>query len=488
MASELGFRATDAELESYARVMDADLAAYAQLDRLADFVPAPGYKRDMGYRPSAAQDPFNAWATMVEIAGAPSGKLHNKKIAIKDNIAVAGVPMRNGSSILENYVPDVDATVVTRVLDAGGTILGKTQCEYYCLSGGSHTSHQGPVQNPHKRGHTSGGSSSGSAVVIATGEVDVALGCDQGGSIRTPSSYCGIVGLKPTWGLVPYTGIMPIELTLDHVGPMTRTVSDNALALEVIAGFDGLDPRQTALAEAQPYTQSLTKGAQSVRVGVLTEGFEFPVSDPAVNATVMSAAKAFERAGASVTKVSIPLHSLGASIWGVIALEGAARQMMLDNGHGFNWKGLYVTNMIGAHAKWRERANELPHTIRYLILAGQHYLRASGGQTYAKAQNVGRQLGAAYDAALKNVDVLLMPTNPTVAPLLPGPDASVEQYLQRAWENMENTKPFDVTGHPALQIPCGSKDDLPIGMMLVGRRFEESTLYQVAHAFEQQLD
>ncbi len=163
-------------------------------------------------------------------------------MALKDNVALAGVPMMNGASTLEGFVPASDATIVTRMLDAGATILGKAVCEHFCLSGGSHTSDPGPVHNPHRIGYSAGGSSSGSGALVAAGEVDLAIGGDQGGSIRIPASYCGIVGMKPTHGLVPYTGVMPIETTIDHTGPMTASVGDNALLLEVLAGPDGLDP------------------------------------------------------------------------------------------------------------------------------------------------------------------------------------------------------------------------------------------------------
>src|SRR5437660_2419057 len=179
--------------------------------------------------------------------------------------------MMNGASTLEGYVPNVDATVAIRILDAGGTIVGKSHCEYFCLSGGSHTNATGPVHNPHKRGYSAGGSSSGSAVLVAKGEVDMAIGGDQGGSIRIPSSFCGIYGMKPTHGLVPYTGIMPIELTLDHAGPMTATVADNALLLEVLAGADGLDPRQYAPRTA-PYTEAPGRGVDGLRIGLLQVG------------------------------------------------------------------------------------------------------------------------------------------------------------------------------------------------------------------------
>ena len=157
------------------------------------------------------------------------------------------------------------------MLDAGGTIVGKVHCEYFCFSGGSHTSAAGPVQNPRKPGYSAGGSSSGSAAVVAAGEVDMAIGGDQGGSIRIPSAYCGVYGLKPTHGLVPYAGIFPIELTLDHTGPMTATVADNAVLLEVIAGSDGLDPRQMNVTTAA-YTNALTGDARGLKIAVVKEG------------------------------------------------------------------------------------------------------------------------------------------------------------------------------------------------------------------------
>jgi amidase len=174
-------------------------------------------------------------------------------------------------------VPEVDATVVTRILDAGGTIVGKTVCEDLCFSGGSHTSKPLPVRNPHRPTHSAGGSSSGSAVVLAAGEADMALGGDQGGSIRMPACWCGVYGLKPTHGLVPYTGVFPIELTLDHCGPMASNVEDVAVLLSAIAGPDGLDPRQIET-RTQDYEKAVQTAARGLRVAVVREGFERPDS------------------------------------------------------------------------------------------------------------------------------------------------------------------------------------------------------------------
>lgn len=488
VSESLSFSLSDEDLVDFIDCMHGSVEAFDLVDSHPDHLPEVKYPRTPGIRPSPEENPLNAWYVKSEIKGASRGKLIGKTVVVKDNVAIAGVPMMNGSSILDGYTPDVDATVVTRLLDAGATILGKSQCEYYCFSGGSHTSAQGPVQNPHKEGHMTGGSSTGSAALLAAGEVDLAIGGDQGGSIRTPSSYCGVVGFKPTWGLVPYTGAMPIELTLDHLGPMSRTVSDNALMMEVIAGYDGLDPRQSAMAKSKKYTQALAKDIKGLKVGLLKEGFGHDNSESDVEAIVRNSAATLADLGAVVEEVSVPMHKIAPKIWSVIATEGATQQMMKDNGHGFNWKGLYVTSMIDAHSAWRHRADELADTVKYTMLLGEYMIQAGRGRYYAKAQNLSRKLTAAYDEALQRFDLLVMPTTPLKAPPLPPKDAPRSLYFQRAWENMDNTFAFDVTGHPALQVPCGMSDGLPVGMMMVGKHHDETTLYQVAHAFEQSAD
>lgn len=488
IADLFGLSLNDDDLREFMAATPGSFDAYDTVDALPDFLPEVKYSRRSGYRPSSTENPFNAWYVKTEIRGAQNGKLAGKTVAIKDNIAVAGVPMMNGASTLEGYIPDADATVVTRLLDAGATVAGKTQCEYYCFSGGSHTGTQGPVHNPRKHGHSAGGSSSGSAAVLAAGEVDLALGGDQGGSIRTPAAYCGVVGLKPTWGLVPYTGAMPIELTLDHLGPMSRNVADNALMLEVIAGPDGLDPRQNAGVRALSYCDAIGGTIEGLRIGVVTEGFGLHNVDEGVDETVRAAARVFERLGAVVEEISVPWHLLGKSIWTVIATEGGTQQLMKGNGHGFNWKGMYLTSMVEAQAAWHGRADELADTVKYTMLLGEYMIRSGGGRYYAKAQNLARQLTGKYDAALQEYDLLLMPTTPLKAPPLPPADAPRSLVFQRAWENMDNTFPFDLTGHPCLQVPCGMVDGFPIGMQLIGRHYEEAALYKAAYAFEQDAD
>jgi len=488
VALELGFtNMSDGDLQLHLNMLEGGFQAYNLVDQMPDELPEVRYPRTPGRRPSAEENRYGAWYVKTTIEGAASGPLKGKKVAIKDNICVAGVPMTNGASTLEGYVPDVDATVVARILDAGGTIVGKTVCEHFCFSGGSHTSSSGPVHNPHRHGYSAGGSSSGSGAVVAAGEVPMAFGGDQGGSIRMPASFCGIYGMKPTHGLVPYSGIMPIELTIDHTGPMTATVEDNALLLEVLAGPDGLDPRQYG-AGSKPYREALGRGAGGLRIGVVQEGFGWPQSMAASDAVVREAADRFRGLGATVDDVSVPMHRLGSAIWLPVAAEGATVQMMHGNGFGFNWQGLYVTSLLDRHSSWRTRADELSDSLKNTMLIGHYMTTRYRGHYYAKAQNLVRRLRAAYDAMLAQYDLLLMPTLPMTATALPAPDAPVDEIIARAFEVLPNTAPFDCTHHPAMSLPCGMVDGLPVGLMLVGPMFGEETVYRAAAAFEGGLD
>jgi amidase len=487
IAVQCGLSLTDEDVASFRGLMQGSVEAYNMVGAMPDEVPPVKYPRTPGYRPSAEENPRNAWYRKSTVKGAPGGKLKGKTVALKDNIMLAGVPMMNGSATLEGYVPDFDATIVTRMLDAGADILGKVHCESFCISGGSHTNATGPVHNAHKMGYSAGGSSSGSAVTVALGEVDMAIGGDQGGSTRMPSSFCGTYGMKPTWGLVPYTGIMPIEIYVDHTGPITASVADNALLLEVLAGDDGYDPRIKA-PKVEEYTKALGDGAKGLKIGILKEGFEQAGAEPAVNESVREAAKHFRGLGASVEEVSIPMHLLGPAIWMPIGTEGMTQTMMFGDGYALSRSDLYSTSLMDFHRGWRRQADSLSETTKLLLLFGTYINNIFGPRYYGKALNISRRLTATYDKALKEYDLLLMPTTPMKATPLPPPNASREEYVARALEMISNTAPFDITHHPAMSLPCGTVEGLPVGLMLVGRHFEESTIYRAAHAFEQASD
>jgi amidase len=485
IAQHYGLHPKPEDLESFRVLAARLLASYDHVERLYQAsLPQPPQRPYQW--PAAGANDLGAWYVTTEITARREGPLAGRRVAVKDNIAVAGIPMMNGSRAIEGFVPRRDATVVTRLLDAGATIAGKAVCEDLCFSGGSHTSRTGPVHNPWDRSRTAGGSSSGSAALVAAGRADLALGGDQGGSIRIPSAFCGTVGHKPTHGLVPYTGAFPIENTLDHLGPITTTVRDAALMLGVLAGPDGLDPRQRAAAPLLDFSAALDAGVKGLRVGVLAEGFGFPgLSQPAVDERVMAAIDTLAGAGAKVSQVSIPWHRDAMYVWTVIATDGVVTQMVDGNGFGMNWPGRYDPDLLTHYARGRrEHADDLPETVKATMFAGRYAIDRYHGRYYAMARELARQLAAAYDAALAGTDVLVMPTLPIVATKIPPAGAPREESIARSTEMIVNTAPFDVSGHPATSVPAGLVDGLPTGMMIVGRHFDDATCLRAAQAFE----
>ena len=482
-----GLEASRSDLEVFRRYIEGEmLASFAALDGMADERPAVRYPRDRGQRPPVEQNRHGAWAWRCSIKGATGGLLAGKSVALKDNISVAGVPMASGSAVLDGYVPQIDATIVTRILDEGAEIAGKSMCEDLSLTGGSHTSKPWPVLNPYDPKLMAGGSSSGSAVLLAIGEVDMAIGGDQGGSIRLPASWCGVYGLKPTWGLVPYTGILPLDMTIDHAGPMARTVEDIATLLEVIAGRDGLDPRQDMArtpSDLPGYSRFHDVDPGKLRIGILREGFGWPSSEEDVDETVLSAAARFRALGATVEDVSVPMHRQADSIFGALVWEGIWSTLR-DGFTGHGWLGYYDTDVQRFFAEARRtRARELSPQAKVTLILG-HYLsdRYRSGY-YAKAQNLRRSARAAYDDALSRHDLLLMPTTSRKAmPFPSGKDTAA--YLTSGEGMGPNLSQFDLTGHPALSVPCGLSHGLPVGMMLVGRHFDETTVLGAARCYE----
>lgn len=481
----LGIGVSDVELEAYQPYLAEFVKLIDEVDRTT-IVPPVRYPRSPGYSPDPDENPLGAWYWKCEIRGAEKGPLAGRRVAIKDAICVAGVPMMNGSFLVEGYIPEIDATVVTRILEAGGEIAGKAVCEDLCLSGGSHTAATGLVRNPHDPTRGAGGSSSGSAALVAAGDCDMAIGGDQGGSVRIPSSMCGVYGLKPTYGLVPYTGAMPLDMTLDHLGPMARSASDVATLLDAIAGYDERDPRQRHV-EVKPYAAALDGGVAGLRVGVLKEGFGWPDSDPEYDAEVKAAAEAFEEMGATVESISIPWHRNVGGILMSILTEGLAALVFHGRGIGSNFKGWYgtsVAEMVGTNLR-AGRGFQLSHSVKLWALLGEHLRSTYHGRLYGKAQNLVPSVTAAYNRAFEDVDLLVMPTTQTAAPPLPPEYATIEETLDSAFRSFANTGQFDVTGHPAMNVPCGRLGNLPVGIMLVGPHWSDDLVLRAAHAFEQ---
>jgi amidase len=312
----------------------------------------------------------------------------------------------------------------------------------------------------------------------------MATGGDQAGSIRIPASHSGVVGIKPTWGLVPYTGIMGMDPTIDHAGPLTATTAENALFLEVMAGEDGYDSRQGGL-KLDHYTKALGQGIEGLKIAVVKEGFGQHDSHPDVDAAVRSAAQVFQRLGGQVSEVSIPWHPTGLAIWAAIAIEGTYHVMLQSAGVPRHIQGVYPVSLAARLASMRDRANDLPDTVKVGMLLGCYTDKFYQGYFYFKAQNLRRRLRAEYDRVLGEHDLLLMPTTRMMASPIPPPGAPFEAIMQHSWEQIGNTCPFNITHHPAISIPCGlGEGGRPIGLMLTGKHWQESTLYRAADAFE----
>jgi amidase len=495
IAQDYGIRLSTEDAATYRSLMRGSINSYRAVEAMPEPKLPVKYKRDAGYKPEPADNPLNGWMWRCEIEGAPEGILKGERIGLKDVVSVAGLPFTNGSRLLEGYVPDYDATIVTRILDAGGTIVGKTNTDDTSFSGTGHTCSHGPVSNPFKPDHNPGASSCGSAAVIGAGDVNMAIGGDQGGSIRIPASWSGCYGLKPTYGLVPYTGCGMIEQTMDHVGPMASSSKGIAKLLTAIAGTDPLDPRQRGVIPKDfefDYMASLDKPVKGLRIGIVKEGFGIdgtetgvPSSQPAVDARVRAAALQFRDLGAIVEDVSLPMHLSAYHVYTAIMLEGATDFMIKGMGVGSNWLGFYDTKLSEALARgMKSHPGEVPAQVMSVLLTGEYMRRRYFGRYYCKGQNLRRLVVDAYDAALASYDILVMPTTPIVATKRVGRDASIEETIGSSFNMLRNTCVADVTGHPSMSIPCGMSEGLPIGMMLTGRRLEDSTLIAASSAFE----
>ena len=498
VAKELGIHLAPDEAVMYRKYLmeqmgQLDTFVQARLEESKPPMVSPA--REPGYRPGPEEDPLNAWMWKCRIEGVAEGLVADKAVSYKDHIAVAGIPMSFGSFALEGFIPDFDATVVTRVLKEGGTIIGKNVMSG--LSGGfgigGGIGDYGRPLNPHNHDHVTGASSSGSAAAVAAREVDISFGGDQGGSIRTPAAFCGIIGHKPTFGLLSHFGIgFGSDQSIDYTGPMTRTVEDAAAALQATAGYDHYDPRQTRdVPNSIDVLGRLADGVSGLRIGVLEEGFED--AEVEVRDLVMAAVDVLAEAGAVVSKVSIPEHDTISAAQAALTGEGALAVFKTGFFGAFT-RTYYPASLIAAVNKmWASQADVLAPRGKLSLIAAELSRRNYHGRVYSKAQNVRPNYIKAYDAALANVDMLVMPTCIMTAPKNHTPGS----YLEAVEDNLastklsfsRNTQPFNYTGHPALALPVGkSSAGLPVSMQLVGRFFDDPLLMRAAYAYQQSTD
>ncbi|HEY4214992.1 MAG TPA: amidase [Steroidobacteraceae bacterium] len=452
-ASELCFLTLT---EAAAKVRSGELTATSLVQGCLDRIGLYGPKLDAFI--SVMKENALAQATQLDAeskAGRFRGPLHGVPIAIKDNIDTAGVRTTGGSAVFEDRVPEGDAPVVARLKAAGAVIIGKTNLQEFAMGGGE-TSFWGPARNPWNLAHNTGGSSSGSGAAVCSGLAYGALGTDTGGSVRMPASYCGIVGLKPTYGLVPIRGIIPLTLSLDHCGPMTRTVADTALMLGVMAGYDKLDITSVEHPK-EDYVAALSQPVSGLRLGI-PAGY-FDAVQPEVAQAVQAAIELLRHMTAGARDVSLPGITHLANLGGL--------------GETFAWHQQYFEH---AAAKYM-----LPERRRLETAAAT----PAKAVDYIRAKWELETLRRTIDDAFTDFDLVVLPTQRIVAPTL-------NELIARAHDSKpidplvtSNCQPFDVFGIPAVSIPCGfSTSGLPIGLMIAGPRFSEGKVLALAQAYE----
>lgn len=444
--------------------------------------------RGSGRPAEPSSDPYNAvvrWCSAKREDA--SGPLSGKRIGIKDSIGLAGVPCTGGSNILTDYVPEHDSSVVSRILAAGGEIVATLNMDYMAFSGGGESSAYGPTLCPFDTSRTAAGSSGGSGAALYYDDVDITLGCDQGGSIRAPAAWCGVIGLKPTYGLVPYTGILGIDHSIDHVGPMGRTAADVALLLQVVAGADGVDPRQPADVPVKDYIGAVEHASDrldGLRVGVLRQGFlPDQAIEPETDAAVRAVLDQLVDLGAVLSDVSVPEHLAYGGVAFSNFLEGMGA-LMAGGGNGFGWSGFYSAALSRAVVSGLRRNGDLMSPqFKLAMVYAEHMSRQHGAELYAKARNLHDPLRAAYDRALADVDVLVMPTTP-FRPFQLDESLTLSQRVMRGWAVLGNTVLTNITGHPAISLPAAESEGLPVGVMFIGKQFADDRLLALASTWE----
>jgi aspartyl-tRNA(Asn)/glutamyl-tRNA(Gln) amidotransferase subunit A len=428
----------------------------------------------------------NIFITEETIDGDDDGPLAGRTVAVKDNISTEGVRTTCGSAMLESYVPPYDATVVERLKAAGATIVGKTNMDEFGMGGTTETSAFGPTENPVDGERVPGGSSGGSAAAVAAGEADLALGTDTGGSVRNPAAFCGVVGIKPTYGLVSRYGLVAYANSLEQVGPIGSTVEDAAALLDVVAGADERDATtrfdQSAEMDGHPadaadYAAAADGDVDGLTVGVITDLLEG--ADERVVETFEAAVSDLEAQGADVVEVSLDSLEHAVQAYYVIATSEASSNLArydgvrygLSTGKEGNWNDVYADTReegFGAEVKRRILLGT------YALSAGYH------DKYYKKAQDARAWIKQDFDEAFAEADVLATPTMPVLPPKL-GESLSdpLQLYLMDA-----NTVPVNLANLPAISVPAGEAEGLPVGLQLVGPKFGEETMIRAASAVE----
>jgi aspartyl-tRNA(Asn)/glutamyl-tRNA(Gln) amidotransferase subunit A len=411
--------------------------------------------------------------------GEDPGPLAGVPVALKDNMCTKGIATTCSSKILDGWHPPYNATVVDRIVAAGGIVIGKTNLDEFAMGSSTENSAFGPTKNPHDPTKVPGGSSGGSAAAVAAGFAVLGIGSDTGGSIRQPAALCGVVGMKPTYGLVSRYGLIAFASSLDQIGPFATTVTDAALLLEVIAGHDPMD--STSIPDAAPrLVDQLSRGVEGLRVGIVTELMDGVDADVAER--VQQAADALGSAGAKVDTASVPAAVYGLSAYYLIAPAEASSNLARYDGvrYGLRVPGKDITEMYG-----RTRAAGFGAEVKRRIMLGTYALSAGYYDAYyGQAQRVRTLIIRDFEAAYESFDVLLSPTSPTTAFAFGEKSASpLAMYLSDVC-----TIPSNLAGHPAVSVPYGAgRDGLPVGVQVMAPALGEAVMFRTAAALEASL-
>lgn len=413
--------------------------------------------------------------------GAEGLPLSGIPISIKDNICLRGQETTCASNILKGHVPPYDATVIERLKKSGAVPFGQCNMDEFAFGSSSETSAYGPIRNPWDLERVPGGSSGGSAACVAADMTIAALGSDTGGSIRQPAAFCGVVGLKPTYGRVSRFGLIAFGSSFDQIGPITKTVEDNAILMNVLAGFDERD--STSAPNTVPdYTKALTRNVKGLRIGLPKEYF-IEGMDPEVEKSVREAAETFKKLGAEIKTISLPNTPHSVAVYYIVAVAEASSNLGRFDGveYGLRAKAETLKEMY-----FETRDQGFGHEAKRRILLGTFVLSAGYYEAYyLKGQKVRTLIREDFQNAFKEVDVILGPTAPTAAfKIGEKSNDPLSMYLSDIF-----TIPANLAGIPAISIPCGfTSKGLPIGLQLSGRPFDEETLFRAAHAFEQEIE
>ncbi|CAM3634617.1 MULTISPECIES: Asp-tRNA(Asn)/Glu-tRNA(Gln) amidotransferase subunit GatA [Saccharibacillus] len=414
-------------------------------------------------------------------AGEARGLLFGLPAGIKDNIVTEGLRTTCASQFLRNFDPVYDATVVRKLRAADSVTIGKLNMDEFAMGGSNENSSFAPVRNPWNLDRVPGGSSGGSAAAVAAGEVYFSLGSDTGGSIRQPASYCGVVGLKPTYGLVSRFGLVAFASSLDQIGPVTRTVEDSAYVLQAIAGHDDRDST-SANVEVPDYVSALTGDVKGLRIAVPTEYMGEGV-DPKVKESVMAAIRKLESLGATWEEVSLPHTEYALAAYYLLSSSEASSNLARFDGVRYGVRAENPDNLLDLYLK--SRSEGFGDEVKRRIMLGTYALSSGYYDAYyLKAQKVRTLIKQDFDRVFEKFDVIVGPTAPTTAFAIGSQtDDPLTMYL-----NDILTIPVSLAGVPAISIPCGFEDDLPVGLQIIGKPFDEQTVLRVSHAFEQHTD